>query len=71
MMDSEIKIMNKLIATAIECGGDSGGAYFINMENLEDVVNNWLKFKNLDALYKYVEPNYDDKFKISDCIVPK
>lgn len=63
--------MNKLIATALECGGDPGGAYFINMENLEDAVNDWLKFKNLDTSHKYIEPNYDDEYKISDCIVPK
>ena len=53
----EIELINKIIYEAIIHGGDSGGPYNINFEDLEKSVNNWLKFKNLTDEYKFVNDN--------------
>ena len=69
-MDDEIKIINKIIAIAIEHGGDRGGPYFTEHERLYEAIQDWLKHNHLENDYCIVGGGtFDDEFEYED--VPK
>lgn len=49
--DSFIEKINKIIAEAIEHGGDSGGAYFSNKDGLVAEMRFFLRWSGLDNFY--------------------
>ena len=57
-MEKEIELINAIIANAIIHGGDWGGPYEINIENLVISINNWLREKGLWEKYHVVESGY-------------
>ena len=57
-MEREIELINEIIANAIIHGGDWGGPYEVNLENLVLAVNNWLREKGLRDSYHVVEAYY-------------
>ena len=57
-MEREIELINEIIANAIIHGGDWGGTYESNMENLVIAVNNWLREKGLKDKYHVVCGTY-------------
>ena len=57
-MEREIELINEIIANAIIHGGDWGGPYEVNVENLVIAVNNWLREKGLRDSYHVVEAYY-------------
>lgn len=69
-MDDEIKIINKIIAIAIEHGGDGGGPYFTEHERLYEAIHDWLKHNHLENDYCIVGGGtFDDEFEYDG--VPK
>ncbi len=57
-MEREIELINEIIANAIIHGGDWGGPYEVNLENLVMAVNNWLREKGLKDSYHVVQAYY-------------
>ena len=57
-MEREIELINEIIANAIIHGGDWGGPYNSNIENLVIAINNWLREKGLKDSYHVVEADY-------------
>ena len=62
-IQKEVDLINSMIATAVEHGGDSGGPYCIHEKELMDVIYKWLEFKNILSRYtvrntKIVEGGY-------------
>ena len=57
-MQREIELINNIIANAIIHGGDWGGPYDSNLENLVTAVNNWLREKGLKDSYHVVQADY-------------
>ncbi len=53
-MEKEIELMNEIIANAIINGGDYGGPYDSNIENLVLAINNWLREKGLKEKYHVI-----------------
>ena len=51
-MEEEIRILNKIIFEAVVHGGDFGGAYCINEDNLMNSIAEWIMHKNLSGKYK-------------------
>lgn len=69
-MENEIKIINKIIAIAIEHGGDPGGPYFTEHERLYEAIYDWLKYNHLENEYCIVGGGtFDDEFEYDG--VPK
>ena len=63
-MDNEkhIEILNNLIYESVEHGGDSGGAYYSNIEGILKAINEYLKFFHLEdscVIKTKTEPNED------------
>lgn len=56
-ISEEIKIINNIVAQAIIHGGDPGGSYDINEENLVSALNDWLECKNLFSEYMVIIDN--------------
>lgn len=51
-VDKEIKLINEIIAQAVIHGGDSGGPYCSNGNNLIKALKDWLSAKELEDQYK-------------------
>lgn len=69
-MEDEIKIINKIIAIAIEHGGDRGGPYFTEHERLYEAIHDWLEYNHLENDYCIVGGGtFDDEFEYDG--VPK
>ena len=47
-IEKHIEILNNLIYESVEHGGDSGGAYYSNTENVLKAINEYLKFFHLE-----------------------
>lgn len=50
-MKEEIRIINKIIFEAIVHGGDPGGPYYINEEDLLASMYRWINFRGLSEEY--------------------
>lgn len=50
-IEAEIEIINRMIEEAIFHGGDLGGPYYSNEDNLRQFIQEWLKFKNINNFY--------------------
>ena len=59
-INEEIRIINNIVVQAIIHGGDPGGSYDTNEENLVSVLNDWLECKNLFGKYVVI---IDDNVK--------
>lgn len=58
--------INEIIEEAVIHGGDTGGAYFINMDNLVSKMRNFRKWAGLEE-YKICVVNHIPKFvKLAD-----
>ena len=69
-MEEQIRIINKIIAIAIEHGGDPGGPYFTEHERLYEAIYDWLKYNHLENEYCIVGGGtFDDEFEYDG--VPK
>lgn len=58
--DIEMMLVNKIISAAVMHGGDSGGAYFVNGEQLNDAIMAWLRNRNLTDRYTTDATVYSD-----------
>ena len=61
-IEKHIEILNNLIYESVEHGGDSGGAYYSNTENVLKAINEYLKFFHLEdscVVKTKTEPNED------------
>ena len=47
-IEKHIEILNNLIYESVEHGGDSGGAYYSNIEGILKAINEYLKFFHLE-----------------------
>ena len=59
-IEKHIEILNNLIYESVEHGGDAGGAYYSNTENILKAINEYLKFFHLEDSYVIkteTEPN--------------
>lgn len=52
MVEKEINIINSLIEKAIYHGGDSGGPYFSNEDDLIVTIKSWIEYKDLADKYE-------------------
>ena len=61
-IEKHIEILNNLIYESVEHGGDAGGAYYSNTENVLKAINEYLKFFHLEdscIVKTKTEPNED------------
>ena len=61
-IEKHIEILNNLIYESVEHGGDAGGAYYSNTENVLKAINEYLKFFHLEdscVVKTKTEPNED------------
>ena len=61
-IEKHIEILNNLIYESVEHGGDAGGAYYSNTENVLKAINEYLKFFHLEdscVIKTKTEPNED------------
>ena len=61
-IEKHIEILNNLIYESVEHGGDAGGAYYSNTENVLKAINEYLKFFHLEdscVVKIKTEPNED------------
>lgn len=66
-IDEEIELINEIITSAIDHGGDLGGAYCSDWYGLESAIGEWLNARGLVNLYT----PYNDKIaSISKSVVP-
>lgn len=61
MIDIEIDLINSIIRTAIDHGGDPGGPYFCFPKNLKESIENFLIFRNLNNQYEIINVDYEDE----------
>ena len=70
-----IEILNNLIYESVEHGGDSGGPYYSNTEDILKAINEYLKFFHLEdscVIKTKTEPNEDwISFDITPFVVLK
>ena len=72
MNEHIVEALNDVINEAIYHGGDSGGAYYTNSEDLMYSVNRLLSVLNLDTEYKISElDRYGDYANCYAAIIPK
>ena len=50
-VEKELRLVNSIIREAISHGGDLGGSYSTNGENLNNVIMAYLRARNLDNQY--------------------
>lgn len=50
-IEKEVEFINSIIQEAIYHGGDMGGAYFSNAQDLNEVIVDWLKLRGIDDTY--------------------
>lgn len=50
-IEKEIELINEIISTAIDHGGDLGGAYYSDWPSLESAIGKWLDARMLSNLY--------------------
>ncbi len=68
-IEKHIKILNNLIYESVEHGGDSGGAYYSNIEDILKAINEYLKFFHLEdscIIKTKTEPD-EDGFSFDIC----
>ena len=66
-MEEEIRIINEIIAIAINHGGDPGGPYFIAHKELYEAIYAWLEYHHLENDYIIVGGGtLDDEFEYDD-----
>ena len=74
-IEKHIEILNNLIYESVEHGGDSGGAYYSNTEDILKAINEYLKFFHLEdscIIKTKTEPNEDGfSFDITPFVVLK
>ena len=61
-IEKHIEILNNLIYESVKHGGDAGGAYYSNTENILKAINEYLKFFHLEdscVIKTTTEPNED------------
>ena len=51
MIKKKIEIINRIVAEAIDTGGDAGGAYGATSDELENALWDWLKEEKIDEDY--------------------
>ena len=51
-MNKEIKLINRIIIGAIYHGGDAGGPYLCDRNEVVPYVNTWLRMRGYDKKYK-------------------
>lgn len=59
-IEKELRLVNSIICEAISHGGDLGGSYSTNGENLNDAIMAYLKVRNLDNQYTTDATFYGD-----------
>lgn len=68
-IEKHIEILNNLIYESVEHGGDSGGAYYSNTEDILKAINEYLKFFHLEdscIIKTKTEPD-EDGFSFDIC----
>ena len=74
-IEKHIEILNNLIYESVKHGGDAGGAYYSNTENVLKAIKEYLKFFHLEDSYVIkttTEPNEDGfSFNITPFITLK
>lgn len=70
-IEYEIELINNIIYESVRHGGDAGGAYYSNTNEVLSAIQNWLNFHNLNEIYEieYKEPYTE--FKGYYNIVPR
>lgn len=73
-IEEQINILNSIIEACVNHGGDVGGAYFSNAEEVEEAINLWLEKIDLSERYKVITKEAKGKdFPVHECypkIVP-
>lgn len=64
-IDKELELINDIIHMAIFHGGDGGGAYFSDAESLNESIQEWLVFRELDKEYTTTYELKKDKYYIA------
>lgn len=59
-IEKELGLVNSIIREAVSHGGDSGGSYSTNGENLNNAIMDYLKARNLDNQYTTDATVYGD-----------
>ena len=60
-INEEIETLNKILEAAVEHGGDSGGPYFCNEEDLEKSIMRYLIARRLDDEYIITDSSHYPK----------
>lgn len=58
MNDKQIKALNKVIESAVEHGGDPGGAYYCYPDELAEAMDNLVESLGDDYYWKWDDPKY-------------
>ena len=69
-IEKHIEILNNLIYESVEHGGDSGGAYYSNTEDILKAINEYLKFFHLEDNCIIKTKTEPDEFGFSFDICP-
>ena len=69
-IEKHIEILNNLIYESVEHGGDSGGAYYSNTEDILKAINEYLKFFHLEDSCVIKTKTEPDEFEFSFDICP-
>lgn len=59
-IEKELRLVNSIIREAIRHGGDAGGSYFTNGQNLNNTIMDYLKVRDLDNQYTTDATVYGD-----------
>lgn len=59
-IEKEIELINEIVGQAAIYGGDAGGPYCSNIDNLTRALKNWLLVKGIEDQYKVEIKRYRD-----------
>ena len=61
-LEEELLLLNKLLETAVNHGGDKGGAYFTCPEEIQEQLNKYLKLRKLTKEYRASFVDWDGEY---------
>ena len=66
MTDYEITLLNQMIETCIDCGGDYGGPYYTNVAKTEKVIREFIQTIDpaLDVVFGFDSIYLGNVFKV-------
>lgn len=60
MTNKQVELLNNVIGTAVEHGGDTGGAYCCCPDELAEAMDNLVSSLGDDYYWKWNDPKYEE-----------